>query len=76
MPLWKQFTLTFKICGECTKKVNSEIMIYEDRLGYAMNCPVTITKIDTDETVDGIIAHPELEWDEDGKQTISMLFNI
>lgn len=48
---------------------NSE-MIYEDRLGCAVNCSVTMTKIDADDTVEGVIVYPELEWGEGGKQKI------
>ncbi len=48
-----------------------EVLLYEDRLVYAMNCPVQVTNPDTHESVNGVIMCPKLEKGNDGKQKIS-----
>ena len=45
--------------------------LYEDRLMYGINCPVTVTNPDTNESEDGVIVLPKLDVENDGKQQIS-----
>ena len=48
-----------------------EHTLYEDRLMYGINCPVTVTNLDTNKAEDGVIVVPKLDVGKDGKQQIS-----
>jgi len=48
-----------------------DVFLYEDRLVYGMNCPVTVGNAYTNDTRDGVIVCPKLDAGNDGKQQIA-----
>jgi hypothetical protein len=54
-----------------TSTVGEEATLYEDRLVYGINCPVTVTNPDTNEAVNGVVVCPKLDQGNDGKQKVS-----
>jgi len=48
-----------------------DVFLYEDRLVYGMNCPVTVANAYTNDTRDGVIVCPKLDAGNDGKQQIA-----
>jgi len=63
--------------GRRVYKVKSETSyehktsLYEDQLVYAISCPVTVTKVDSNESLDGIVVYLERQKGSDGKQQVT-----
>lgn len=51
--------------------IDCEATLYEDRLMYGINCPVTVTNPDTNEVLDGVVVCPKIDRGNDGKQKVS-----
>ncbi len=49
----------------------NEIILYEEQLTYAINCPVTVANADADGTRTGIVVYLEREKGSDGKQQLT-----
>ncbi|KAK1740371.1 hypothetical protein QTG54_009321 [Skeletonema marinoi] len=62
--------------GRRVYKVKSEaayehgMCLYEDQLVYAISCPVRVTKLGTDETMDGVVVYLRREKGSDGRRQI------
>jgi len=60
-----QYIYRVKSSADCERTV------YQDRLMFGINCPVTVQNLDTNEEEDGVIVLPKLDVGKDGKQQIS-----
>lgn len=54
----------YKVKSDTSDDEHHEIALYEDKLVYGMNCPVTVKDLDSNREVDGVIVCPKLEDDQ------------
>lgn len=63
--------------GRRVYKVKSEVLsknnmfFYEDQLVFAISCPVTVTKMDMEEALDGVVVYLEREKSIDGRWQVT-----
>jgi len=48
-----------------------EMCLYEDQLVYGISCPVRITKVGTDEALDGVVVYLQREKGSDGRRQVT-----
>eukprot|EP00985_Skeletonema_marinoi_P019959 scaffold11631_cov143-Skeletonema_marinoi.AAC.2 len=58
--------------------IEHKTSLYEDQLVYAISCPVKVTKIDADETLDGVVVYLERQKGSDGirKVTYAVQYSV
>ncbi len=64
---YKRWKKVYKLKDTATQ---CDTFMYEDRLVYGMNCPVTITDASTNDIHDGVIVWPKLHQGGDGEQQV------
>eukprot|EP00985_Skeletonema_marinoi_P027485 scaffold22634_cov98-Skeletonema_marinoi.AAC.2 len=48
-----------------------EMSLYEDQLVYGISCPVRVTKVGTDEALDGVVVYLQREKGSDGRRQVT-----
>ena len=59
-----------------TATTQCDVFLYEDRLVYGMNCPVTVTDAITSDVCDGVIVCPRLHRCDDGEQQVVSSYDV
>ena len=60
----------YKVKSEASEEQEQAMSFYEDQLVFAIGCPVKVTKIDTDEALDGVVVYLEREKGIGGRRQI------